>query len=242
MKYLCDPHIIPTVVPDNFSHLERFVESASYALEIHIDVADGVFAPNTTWPLGPGQDGEWSRLEALFRSAGKKVGVHLMTGSPREHGDMVARTGSSVVVGHLEAFASESDAHAALLSWRKSGAQEVGLALLIDTPLERIDEFAGECDLVHLMSIARIGKQGIPYDDRVLQRIEELHARYPDMMVQVDGGVSESNIEDLVRAGANRLCVGSAISNSADPAAAFATLHARAMKGCEPQRAEAVSS
>ena len=84
------------------------------------------------------------------------------------------------------------------------------------------------------MSIGKIGAQGQPFDESVFSRIEELHATYPDMMVAVDGGVAESNVEALTRAGANRLCVGSAISKAEDPAAAYAAIHARAMKGCAP--------
>jgi 3-keto-L-gulonate-6-phosphate decarboxylase len=53
-------------------------------------------------------------------------------------------------------------------------------------------------------------------------------------MVAIDGGITEATVETLVRAGANRLCVGAAIASSADPARAYANIHERAMRGCQP--------
>jgi len=90
-----------------------------------------------------------------------------------------------------------------------------------------------------MMSIARIGFQGQSFDERVLTRVEELHAKYPDLLVSVDGGVTEATVESLVRAGANRMTVGAALSRSADPAATYASILDRAMKGCAPQQSEA---
>jgi ribulose-phosphate 3-epimerase len=118
--------------------------------------------------------------------------------------------------------------------WKAAGAKEVGVSLLLDTPLSTIEEYADMLDVVQLMSIAKVGAQGQPFDESIFSRIEELHAMYPDMMVAVDGGVAESNVEALTRAGANRLCVGSAISKAESPAAAYAAIHERAMRGCAP--------
>jgi pentose-5-phosphate-3-epimerase len=75
-----------------------------------------------------------------------------------------------------------------------------------------------------LMSIATLGAQGAKFDDRIFDRIATLHALRPNLVVSVDGGVSESNIERLARAGATRFCVGSAISKSPNPSATYARL------------------
>jgi len=67
----------------------------------------------------------------------------------------------------------------AFSAWRAGGAEEVGLALLIDTPLSAIDEYASQCDAVLLMSIPSLGKQGAPFDDRIYDRIRALHTKIP---------------------------------------------------------------
>jgi len=82
------------------------------------------------------------------------------------------------------------------------------------------------CDVVQVMSIATLGKQGAPYDVRAIARIKELHTKYPELVISVDGGVSEKNIADLARAGARRFGVGSAITKAPDPKAAYLNLKA----------------
>ena len=112
--------------------------------------------------------------------------------------------------------------------WKGAGASEVGLTLLMDTPLDVVGPIAIECDVVQLMSIAKLGHQGMPFEPGVVKRIKDLHARYPDLIIEVDGGVSKANIVDLVHAGATRFGVGSAISKAPDPKAAYGELLALA--------------
>lgn len=235
MKYICDPQVIPTVVPENYDDLERFLRTTTYATEVHIDVADGVFASHVTWPLNDMSGEALRACAALVRESSLHIGVHLMTASPLEHGILCAQTGCKTVMGHTEAFTDDEEARAALAAWKGAGAERVGLALRIDTPLSRFWPLMERCDFVHLMSISEIGAQGFPYDDQVLHRIEEVHAHAPDILVEVDGGISEANIEDVVRAGANKICVGSALSKSDAPAQMYMHLYERAMRGCVPQ-------
>ncbi len=240
MKYLCDPHVIPTnTCPVDFSELGiRSGEFAAFSTELQLDIADGVFAPVVSWPY---TDDSLARAqiirEQLPHAETINYEVHMMVQSPADVGEMLARLGSKRLLPHIEALPDADLARAMFARWRAAGAREIGLAILIDTPLESLDALIPEVDVVQLMSIARIGAQGQPFDERALQRVEELHATYPDLLVSVDGGISEANIELLVRAGANRLCVGSAISKSADPARAFMALSERAMQGCTPQEA-----
>lgn len=239
MKYLCDPRIVPTnTCPPDFSDLSRRTEGfVAFSKELQLDIADGVFAPATSWPYKTGQ---WNELESLV-TAEKKLPfadaisyeAHLMVSDPNLLGALLARAGCDRIVYHIESVSNE-DAKGMIASWRDAGAKEVGVALCANTPLESVKSIVPDCDFVQLMSIANIGSQGQPFDEHAVTRVEELHATYPDLMVSVDGGISESNIEMLVRAGANRLCVGSAISKAADPALAYATLHERAMRGCAP--------
>lgn len=243
MKYLCDPHIIPTnTCPPDFSELERRTTNfAQFAREVQLDIADGKFAPVVSWPY---QQAQWEELEALVKDRKKLpyadsilYEAHLMLAEPAEIGRLLARAGCKRVICHAEAIAIE-DAPKIFESWKEAGAEEVGLSLLIDTPIESIESVVEHCDVVQLMSIAKIGAQGQPFDERAISRAEELHASHPDLMVAVDGGITEAHIEELVRAGANRLCIGSAISKAPDPAAAFSTLYERAMRGCAPLAAQ----
>ncbi len=109
-------------------------------------------------------------------------------------------------------------------AWKAAGAAEVGLGVLFDTPLERLDAFAEACDVVQMMSIGSIGVQGIPYEPEAPSRMGQLRARHPNLLIADDGGVSEANIAELARAGVRRFCVGSALSRAGDPTAAYQRL------------------
>lgn len=240
MKYLCDPHILPTnTCPPDLVELEKRTAAAmSFAPEIQLDVADGAFAPVTSWPYF---DEQWSHLEAMAEEGTKLphadtivYEAHLMIQDPAVMGTLLARVGCTRILPHLETLKDAESVRQMFAEWKAAGATEVGVSLLLDTSLSDIELYADMLDVVQLMSIAKVGAQGQPFDESIFSRIEELRAMYPDMMVAVDGGVAESNVEALTRAGANRLCVGSGISKAADPAAAYAAIHSRAMRGCAP--------
>ncbi len=239
MKYLCDPHIIPGILPVDFAEIESYASRcAAFTDWLQIDIADGRFAKSLTWPFraAPGlSEISANRLPQIISCE-----MHLMTEEPGALGEMFARAGARRIIGHIEAFADESNVLAALRLWKQAGAQEVGLSVMLGTPLQKLEHVIAECGVVQLMSFKDedLGYQGRPFDDRALDRIEELHAMYPELMVAVDGGVSEAVLENVVRAGANRIVMGGVLKNSSEPEKLYARLHERAMQGCAPQRAE----
>ena len=206
--------IIPTIVPDSFSDLvEKQLKLAQFTSAIHIDITDGVFAPDTTWL--PTAEDSLPDAAAIFYES------HLMVSEPQEIGTMFAKAGARRVIGHVEAFGDASAVEKAFNAWHSAGATEVGLGILFDTPLLAIEPYVSMCDSVLIMTIATIGKQGIPFDPRGIERVREMHKRFPDLTIAVDGGVSEENIAELVKAGASRLSVGSAISRAHEPRAVY---------------------
>lgn len=222
--------IIPTnTCPPNLAELsKRSAVFAKFAPWVQLDIDDGVFAPEISWPY---QNGQWSELEEMAVKAQTlpssdvlKYEAHLMVEDPFHIGELMARVGCVRLLAHVETLENEKSAKDAFLAWKSAGAKEVGLAILIDTPLFALHALIPFCDSVQIMSIAKLGYQGAQFDTRSIDRIKELHATYPDLIISVDGGVSEANIAELVRIGARRFGVGSAISRSADPASAYLNL------------------
>lgn len=214
--------IIPTCVPRTAAELTDYARIIlSFSSVIHIDIVDGLFAPSHTWPyIEHGRFGEFD----LSGVSGLSAEIHLMVEEPREIGKRFARAGAFRVIGHIEAFEDEDHAHGALDAWREEGAREVGLGILMDTPLPLLDHHIFAMDVVQLMTIPTIGRQGIPYDKNAPARVQEMRERHPDLLISVDGGVSESNIRELARAGARRFCAGSSIAKAPDPAKAHRSL------------------
>ncbi len=219
--------IIPTnTCPPDLDEMARRSQAFSeFASCVQLDVGDGAFVPARSWPYG---DGQLRELEAMESGAtGLPCSdilfyeVHIMAEEPRDIGERLARAGIRRIIGHVEAFADPEEVRTALSAWRAAGAKEVGLAVLLDTPLPVFTPLLPACDVVQLMSIAQLGYQGAQFEPRIFDRIKEVRAAFPDVVIEVDGGVSEKNIADLARAGAARFGVGSAITKASDPIAAY---------------------
>jgi ribulose-phosphate 3-epimerase len=147
--------------------------------------------------------------------------VHLMAADPIRMGELCARAGAYSIVAQTEAFNGEQDARVALDLWRHAGAREVGVSVLLDTPLSKIAPLADTIDIIQVMSIAQIGFQKQAFETRAVEHVRELHTRWPSVPIIVDGGVTEHNARTLVDAGASRLVMGSAIMTAASPHDAY---------------------
>ncbi len=204
--------IIPTVVPASLADITVAVEKyRGFARTLHVDFADGSFAPNSTWMPGPNT-----------KIAGMELEAHLMVADPRALGLSCIGAGASRIIGHIEA--TKSDSIDVLDAWKHAGAHEAGLALLAQTSVESLDPYASACDFVMLMTITAIGVQGLPFDMSAPARVALMHARNPTLPIEVDGSVNETTIARLAPAGASRFCAGSVLSKAADPASTYAAL------------------
>lgn len=199
------------------SRVEPFAET------VQLDVVDGVFDDDLSWPYAsPGVLEDFSdfRLpypEKIFWEA------DLMVKDPRGIGLALVHAGASRVIAHVEAFSNADEARSVFEEWQKEGAQ-AGVSLLLQTPPSAIDDIFHDVQMIQVMGIAEIGAQGHRFDERAGARVSELRARYPEVVIAVDGGVTVEHAAALAHAGANRLVVGSAIIKSDNPKAAYEEL------------------
>lgn len=214
--------INPTCVPRDASSVGTCAKNfEAFASRMQVDIDDGTFAPHLTWPYtSPGT------FEPFTFPAPRdtKLELHLMVAEPKKIGIACAKAGAERVIGHFEAFGDKTEIVPTLRAWREDGAREVGVAVLFQTSLEELAPYVSACDFVLMMSIRSIGVQGIPYEAGAAVRIADFHTRNPETVIAVDGGVSKNNIQELVRAGATRFGVGSAIAKAPDQMAAYEEL------------------
>jgi pentose-5-phosphate-3-epimerase len=153
--------------------------------------------------------------------------VDLMTRDPVRDAEAVVQSGAARVVVHAEGHYRE-----ALQSLQKYRAGEyavkVGVALHPGDTAGLLKDIEGQYDYVQVMGIAREGAQGQPGDERAVGLVRALRAAYPGLVIQVDGAVAP-RVKEFVAAGANRLVVGSAIVQAADPRAAYEALLSQAV-------------
>lgn len=209
--------IIPAVLPTDRDAFFALADSVRpFAQTVQIDIMDGVFAQGLSWPLRI-EDFDGLRLpyaDEIFWE------VHLMVKEPRALGELFIHAGAKRVIAHIEAFENADAARTVFDVWHGLGAQ-VGASLLLQTPISAMEEIAHDVEVVLVMGIEEIGAQGHPFEPRTVARVRELRNHFPHTTIAVDGGVNMQNAPELASAGANRLCVGSAIMNTSDPRAAY---------------------
>lgn len=200
--------IIPTVVPQSFSDVQEARRRYAFAASLHIDATDGIFAQHRTWlPLSG---------EKMPDAGSVAYEAHLMIDNPCSIGLSFARAGVRRMIAHVEAFHNAESARETFDMWQKAGAEEIGVAILLDTSLTELMPYIPLVDSVLVMTIEKIGKQGAAFDERALARVAQIRSRYPDILIASDGGVSGKNIDALEAVGASRFCIGSALAKAKD--------------------------
>ena len=229
--------VVPAVLPTSRQDLEEkfsvFTRLPSVS-RIQIDVVDERFAPHASWPYtAPEELGEMVAHGMMLPSLDHiEYEIDLMCFDALSAAQAWLTLGASRLTFHIE---SAADFPQLLASVRKRygsgdgfapGLISFGLAINIDSNFAHIRPYLEEITYVQFMGIAKIGRQGEPFDERVFKKIETFHNMYPAMTVQVDGGVSLKNAKQLLALGVSHFVVGSALSRSSNPAKTFAAFEA----------------
>lgn len=224
--------IIPAILVRRFQDLEESLERIKdVARMVQIDVVDGILAPTTTWPYKDEQ--RFARMvagdEGLPLWDSFDFEFDLMVSDPALVVETYVGAGATRIVLH----AKSKNVQEAMRLLQPVRLQvelpiQVGVAIMADASPEVLKEFEGMFDYIQIMGIEQIGQQGSVLGSNVVPAIEALRLAYPDMNIQVDGGVNVSNARSLVEAGANRLVAGSAIFASDNPHAALRALQKEA--------------
>lgn len=195
---------------------------------IQIDVVDGLFASPASWPYSADATElrrKIERHEMLPHLDRIEYEVDLMCfDALRAAGEWLA-LGVSRITFHAGST-DDLPRFLALARKRYGGIVSFGLALSSKGDLALVERVIDSIEYVQFMGIARLGRQGQPFDERVLERARIFRERHPDIPAQIDGGVSHANARKLFALGAANLVVGSAILRARDPATALAELEA----------------
>lgn len=231
--------IVPAILEKSLAAIEaKLALVAGASRRVQIDIIDGRYARapgfwGKTWPYRDA--GSWASVLAEKRTMPLfdkfDFEFDLMVSEPKARALEVAHAIASHVVIHARApGALEALQALAGLKDEDYGAYSIktGVALGPGEQPDLLNEFEGLYDYAQVMGIARVGRQGQPFDKRALALVERLRARNPALAIQVDGAVTLENAAALARAGANRLIVGHAVWEAEDSKAALAALQAEA--------------
>jgi len=194
--------IAPSILSADFGNLARDVEAICEAGcdLVHVDVMDGHFVPNLT--IGP------VVVSAVDKVASKPLDIHLMVENNTFFVNLFAPLNPEYISFHIE---EEKHPHRLVQHIRSLGIKPA-IVLNPHTPPESVEFLLADVDMVLLMSV-NPGFGGQKFISSVLERAKRLKAliekHNPSCLIEVDGGVSDKNIEALKEAGVNVVVAGS---------------------------------
>jgi ribulose-phosphate 3-epimerase len=209
--------VAPSILSADFAALGRAIAAVEDggADLIHVDVMDGHFVPNIT--IGP------PVVKAVKRVARVPLDVHLMISDPDHYAECFVEAGADMLSVHVEVL---PHLHRTI-GLIKSLGVKAGVVLNPSTPVTALEEIAGDVDFVLVMSVnpGFGGQKFIPKSVQKVATIRSLLDRAGNSApIEIDGGIDLSNVARVVDAGVEIVVAGSAIFNTADPAAATRAL------------------
>src|SRR3989344_1296120 len=188
--------IVPAILtnsPDEFKEMLRVAEP--YFSRVNLDIADGVFVPNTTIK---------GAEELASMHTPLKITVHLMVSKPEDVLRQWLDADIESLIFHLESTNQMDE----LINKTKTGGKKVGIAINPDTPTESIMPFVDRADFIHFMTVVP-GFYGSEFKEEVLNKIKNFSQKYPDVEISVDGGIDLTTARMAVESGADILIAGS---------------------------------
>lgn len=205
------PHLVAaSLLAADFGNLQRdiYMVNQSEADWFHVDIMDGVFVPN--FSIGT------PVIEAIRRHAIKPLDIHLMIREPERYIQHFVKLGANILTVHYEAT---NHLNRVVNQIRESGVK-AGISLNPHTPVHLLENLLTEVDLILIMSV-NPGFGGQHFITGSLDKIRKLNQmRYncgAGFLIEVDGGVDETNAGLLIDAGVDILVAGNTIFSSAEP-------------------------
>lgn len=203
----------PSILSADFSKIAeelREIENAGISW-VHLDVMDGLFVPNITF--GPPVIKSFRKASTLF------FDTHLMIAEPTRYIKDFADAGADLITIHREAT---SDIFKSIEMIKENDCK-VGISFNPSTPIDGVEEYLNQIDLILLMSVnPGFGGQSFIDITHKIKKLSELKTQYnPNLLIQVDGGININTAKMVVDSGADVLVAGSAIFGQPDRKAAI---------------------
>ena len=221
--------VIPAIIAKDYEELKNEIALVRGLVPVaQIDISDGIFAKNITWPFEAEASQAVVLDEHFRRIINEEEGMpfwedidfelDLMVTDAVENFDLYAKLGARRIIFHLEAVGNLEEFRNFLqgIDNYVRDTIEIGVAINPSTPLEHFFPLRDETEFLQHMGNDKLSFRGVELDEKVYGRIEMLRNKFPELPIAVDIGVNFETAPKLVNAGATKLVAGSAIFQGSD--------------------------
>ncbi len=202
--------VAPSILSADFAYMGEAVKNLKKwgADWVHCDVMDGKFVPNITFGM--------PMVKAIRKETDMTLDVHLMIDSPETYIPRFIEAGADIVTFHAETCSNVGET----LEYIRSQGKKAGLVLNPDIEVDTILPYVDKVDVVMLMGVFP-GFGGQKFITSVLDKINRLRELSKGrFLIELDGGVTVSNVKEMVERGVEVVVAGSSVFGAADPAQA----------------------
>ncbi len=197
--------LAPSILAADFSKLGEQIGQAGTAgaQYLHIDVMDGLFVPSISFGMPV--------IRTLRKCTDLFFDVHLMIGQPERYIKEFAECGADLINFHIEA----TEDVAGIIKTIRSLNKKAGVTIKPATPVKEVEPYLELVDMVLVMTVEP-GFGGQELMPSCLEKVRELRHVLSDrglahVDIEVDGGVNERNLGQILSAGANVIVSGSSV-------------------------------
>lgn len=194
----------PSILAADFWRLGEQIQEVkeSGAQYLHIDVMDGLFVPSISFGMPV--------IASLRKMTDIFFDVHLMIEKPERYVEEFADCGADMITFHAEA----TDMVEETIEKIKARGIKAGLTIKPNTPIEAVVPYLDKIDMVLVMTVEP-GFGGQKLIPQCVDKITQLRSMITEMGltvdVEVDGGITIDNVQEIVKAGANVIVAGSEV-------------------------------